>query len=226
MEPEGSLPHSQVPATCPYLSHTNPVHAPTSQSWRFVLILISHLFSGLPSGLFPPSFPTKTLYTQLLSPICATCPAHLFRLDLIIWTVLGEEYKSLSSSLCGFLYSPYLIPRRPKSSPQHVILKTPQPTFLYQCKRPSFAHTQNNRQHFITVYLNLCIFRNQCGRPKILHRMIASIPWIHWFLSEQNFDSLKLFPNIWTLSPTQKKYYQSLYCDFDLHPDLETWPCT
>jgi hypothetical protein len=28
MEPEGSLPQSQEPATCPYLSQTNTVHAP------------------------------------------------------------------------------------------------------------------------------------------------------------------------------------------------------
>jgi hypothetical protein len=27
---EGSLPHSPVPATCPYLSQLDPVHTPTS----------------------------------------------------------------------------------------------------------------------------------------------------------------------------------------------------
>jgi hypothetical protein len=26
MKPEGSLPHSQAPATCPYQDHNNPVH--------------------------------------------------------------------------------------------------------------------------------------------------------------------------------------------------------
>jgi hypothetical protein len=35
----------------------------------------------------------------------------------------GEEYRSLNSSLCSFLHSPYyLIPLRPKCSPQHTIL--------------------------------------------------------------------------------------------------------
>ena len=43
--------------------------------------------------------------TSLLSPIGATWPAHLFLLDFITRTILGQEYSSLSSSLCSFLHS-------------------------------------------------------------------------------------------------------------------------
>ena len=60
-----------------------------------------------PQWLFPSGFPTKILYTPPLStPIRATCPAHLILLDFITRTILGEEYKSFSSTLCYLLHSP------------------------------------------------------------------------------------------------------------------------
>ena len=46
------------------LSWANPIQStdPYPTSWRFILILSTHLRLGLPSGLFPSGFPTKTLY--------------------------------------------------------------------------------------------------------------------------------------------------------------------
>ena len=80
-------------------------------AWRSILILSSHLHLGLPGSFFPSGFPTKTLYTPLLSHINATCPDHLILLDLVAQTILGEEYRLLSSPLCSLFPLPcYLIP--------------------------------------------------------------------------------------------------------------------
>jgi len=106
MEPEGSFPHSKVPATCPYPEPARSSRCPhIALPEHPPLILSSHLLLGLPNVLFPSGIPTKTVYTPLLSPIHATCPAHLILFDNITRTVLGE-CRSLSSSLRSFLHSP------------------------------------------------------------------------------------------------------------------------
>ena len=48
------------------LSRASPIQStyPHPTSWRSILILSTHLRLGLPSGLFPSGFPTKTLYAH------------------------------------------------------------------------------------------------------------------------------------------------------------------
>ena len=81
------------------LSWANSIQSPQlpPTSRRYSLILSSHLRLGLPNGLFPSGFRTRTLCTPLKSPIRATCPAHLILLDFTTRTILGKEYRSLLS---------------------------------------------------------------------------------------------------------------------------------
>jgi hypothetical protein len=59
---------------------------------------------GLSNGLFPSGFPIKNPYTPLLSPIHATCPAHLLHLTTRIIFRFAEQISQLA--LCSFLHSP------------------------------------------------------------------------------------------------------------------------
>ena len=65
------------------LSWASPIQSiyPHTTSWRSILILSTHLRLGLPSGLLPSGFPSKTIYTPLSSPIHATCPAQNYNTD-------------------------------------------------------------------------------------------------------------------------------------------------
>jgi hypothetical protein len=73
MEPEGSLPCSQAPFTCPYPEpdRSHPI------SPRSILILSTNLLLGLPSGVFPSGFPTNIEGPlSVLSCLPCACPAR------------------------------------------------------------------------------------------------------------------------------------------------------
>ena len=88
------------------LGQPNPVHIPTSHLLEIHLNIIHP--STPRSRHWSPSlrFPHQDPIHPLSSPIRATCPAHLILLHFITHTILSEEYKSFSSSLCSLLHSP------------------------------------------------------------------------------------------------------------------------
>ena len=94
------------PPPVPILSQTNLVCAPTTHFLKIHLNIIFPSTLGSYKWPFSLRFPCQNpVYTSAL-PIRATRPAHLILLDLITRTILGGEYRSLSSSLCSFLHSP------------------------------------------------------------------------------------------------------------------------
>ena len=88
------------------LGQLNPVPIHTS---HFLEIHPNIIRPSAPrSPQWSPSlrFPHQDPVHPLSSPIRATCPAHLILLYFITRTILGEEYKPFSSSLCNLLHYP------------------------------------------------------------------------------------------------------------------------
>jgi len=120
--------------SCASLIQSIPSH-PTA--WRSILILSSYLHQCL------PGFPTKTLYKPLPCLIHLTCPTHLILLDFITCTILDGKYKSLSSSLCSFFYSPVTTSLLGSNTLLNTLFSNTHPMFLPQCQWPSFTPIQN-----------------------------------------------------------------------------------
>ena len=155
MEPEGSLLSSQQLVTCPYPESdwTSPYpHIPLLKI-HLNIILLSTPASQVVS--LPQVSPPKPCMRHPSPPyVLYACPSHssrFYRRNNIGWGVQTTE-------LLIMHFSPlpcYLVPLRPEYSPQHPILRHPQPTFLPQCGRPNFTPIQNNMQNYSSVYPNL-----------------------------------------------------------------------
>ena len=83
------------------LGQPNPVHIPTSHLLEIHPNIIHPSTPRSPQWSLSLRFPNQDPIHPLSSPIRATCPAHPILLDFITRKILGEEYKSFSSSLCN-----------------------------------------------------------------------------------------------------------------------------
>jgi hypothetical protein len=92
------------PPPVPILSQPNPVLTPTSHFLKMHPNIILPSAPGSPQRSLSLRFPYQNpVHT---SPVPHTCyvprPSHL---DFVTHTMLGEEYRPFSSSLCNFLHS-------------------------------------------------------------------------------------------------------------------------
>jgi hypothetical protein len=92
--------HKSLPLV-PITSQITLVHITPSYFSKTHFNIIPHLHLCLPNSLFPSGFATKILYV-FLSPMCATYPAYLILLDLIILSIFGECWSWTGTSCDGW----------------------------------------------------------------------------------------------------------------------------
>ena len=138
MKPEGSLPHSQEPANCPYPE-------PDRSSPYTPISLLGDPFK------YYPSIYVWIIQVVLFTQVSPQKPCmHLSNPDMCYMPC--PSYYNIRWGVQSIKLPCYLIPLKPKYPPQHPILENPQPTFLPQCEWPSFPVLQTQRYREVTEY--------------------------------------------------------------------------
>ena len=142
MEPEGSLPHLQVPTTCPYpewdrssqCSHIPfhedpPYYYPPIHAWVFQVVS------------FPQVSPPKPS-------ICLSLPQYVLHAPPISFFLILSQFPPFPC---------YLISLRPKCPPRHPILKHLKPTFPFNVSN-QVSHPYKTTVRIVVLDVLIFIF--------------------------------------------------------------------
>jgi len=103
--------------------------------------------------------------------LCNACEGvHIIKLIML----------SLPATVTSFLIGPNIF--------LSFLFSNNQPIFLLRCERPSFALMWKIWSNHCSVYFHLYIFERPTAKQRMLHRMVASIPWLqsafNFFMNE------------------------------------------
>jgi len=96
----------KCPPPVPILSQLHPVLTTHSHILKIHLNIILPAIPRSPQWSLSLRFPYQNPVSTSILPIRATCLAHLILLVFITRNIFGEQYRSLSSSLCNFQHFP------------------------------------------------------------------------------------------------------------------------
>jgi len=155
--PNVRYPIHKSPLSLPVLTQVDPVHKPTFKFLKIRLNVVLPSTPGSPKWSLSLRFPHQTLYTNHLSTILATCPAHHIFLYIMTHTIFGELYRStISTSFCFYLPCP------PSISAPHIPLNNLLSNKLSLCSslnfRAQFSHSYKTTRKIIGLYISIFKF--------------------------------------------------------------------
>ena len=164
------------------LSRANPIQSiyPHPTSWRFILILSTHLRLGLRSGLFPSGFLTKALYTPSPRPYAPHVqPISLFSI------LSPAQYWVRSSNHSVPRYAITSIPLFPRPSSVQIFSSTPYSQTPSASFPPSMSatkfHTLTKQQAKLLFYISrslnfwIATWKTKDSAPNDSKHFLASI---------------------------------------------------